>query len=143
MSPDLKLAAHKVLVFDVYGTLVDWESGIYNNIKSLFPKDTPREKVLETYAAVELDLQLKDPSVAYSKILHLAWLRLSGQADVNIGRDGTAAATEEDGEGIGSSTAVAHDDIVSSIHQKVRLSASGLPSPHGSPLKTPSKPCTG
>ncbi|KAG1876292.1 HAD-like protein [Suillus subluteus] len=75
--PKLELTSHKVLVFDVYGTLIDWESGIYKSLKPLFPKDTPREEVLEKYAAAELDLQMKDPSVAYSKILDLAWVRLN------------------------------------------------------------------
>ncbi|OAX34315.1 hypothetical protein K503DRAFT_455826 [Rhizopogon vinicolor AM-OR11-026] len=111
MSSNLKLTAHKVVVFDIYGTLIDWETGIYNSLKSLFPKDTPRETVLEKYAAIELDLQMKDPSVAYSKILDLAWLRLSGQVDTSIG---TAAVTEA-GEGIGaSSSAVTQEDTVSS-----------------------------
>ncbi|KAJ8592971.1 HAD-like protein [Rhizopogon salebrosus TDB-379] len=113
MSP--KLTSHKVLVFDVYGTLIDWESGIYSSLKSLFPRDTPREKVLETYAATEMDLQIKDPSVAYSKILDLAWLRLSGQADTSIGRGGTTAVSDA-GEGIGaSSSAVTQEDMASSM----------------------------
>jgi hypothetical protein len=103
MSLKLKLTAHKAIVFDVYGTLIDWEAGIYDRIKSLFPNDTPREKILEEYAAIELDLQMKDPSVAYSQILNLAWLQLSGQADTNIGRGNTSTVTEA-GKGIGSSS---------------------------------------
>lgn len=121
--PKLELTSHKVLVFDVYGTLIDWESGIYNSIKPLFPKDTPREEVLERYAAVELDLQLKDSSVAYSKILHLAWLRLSGQANTSFGRGGPAAVTEE-GEGIGASTsAVTQQDLDPASSPPLRLTS--------------------
>ncbi|KAG1745253.1 haloacid dehalogenase [Suillus lakei] len=115
--PKLNLTSHKVLVFDVYGTLVDWESGIYNSLKPLFPKNTPREEVLEKYAAAELDLQMKDPSVAYSKILDLAWMRLSGQVDTSLSCGGTAAVTEG-GEGIGaSSSAVTQQylDLASSM----------------------------
>jgi FMN phosphatase YigB (HAD superfamily) len=109
--PKLELTSHKVLVFDVYGTLVDWESGIYNSLKPLFPKDTPREEVLERYAAAELDLQMKDPSVAYSKILRLAWVRLSGQANMSLAPGGPAAVTEER-EGFGaSSLAVTQQDL--------------------------------
>ncbi|KAG1790232.1 HAD-like protein [Suillus plorans] len=73
----LEFTSHKLLVFDVYGTLVDWESGIYNSLRTVFPEDTPREEVLEKYAAAELDLQMKDPSVAYSKILDLTWVQLN------------------------------------------------------------------
>ncbi|KAG1862040.1 haloacid dehalogenase [Suillus subalutaceus] len=109
--PKLELTSHKVLVFDVYGTLIDWESGIYKSLKPLFPKDTPREEVLEKYAAAELDLQMKDPSVAYSKILDLAWVRLSGQANTSLGHGGPAAVTDE-GEGVGaSSSAITQQDL--------------------------------
>ncbi|KAG1816903.1 HAD-like domain-containing protein [Suillus variegatus] len=90
------LTSHKVLVFDVYGTLVDWESGIYNTLKTLFPEDTSKEVVLEKYAAAELDLQMKDPSVAYSKILDLAWVQLSGQANTSLDRGGPAAVMGEE-----------------------------------------------
>lgn len=115
MSPNLKLTAHKAIIFDVYGTLVDWEAGIYDHIKSLFPNDTPREKILEEYAVIELDLQMKDPNVAYSQILNLAWLQLSGQADTSISLGNTATVTEA-GEGIGSSSsAVTQEDLASSV----------------------------
>jgi FMN phosphatase YigB (HAD superfamily) len=95
MPPKFELTSHKVLVFDVYGTLIDWESGVYNSLKPLFPKDTPREEVLEKYAAAELDLQMKDPSVTYSKILDLVWVRLSGQANTSLGHGGLAEVTDE------------------------------------------------
>ncbi|KAG1776331.1 hypothetical protein EV702DRAFT_1229693 [Suillus placidus] len=73
---------------------------------------TPRVEVLEKYAAAELDLQMKDPSVAYSKILDLAWVRLSGQANLSLGRGGPTSVTEE-GEGIGAfSSAVTQQDLV-------------------------------
>ncbi|KAG0698600.1 haloacid dehalogenase [Suillus ampliporus] len=123
--PNLELTSHKVLVFDVYGTLIDWEAGIYNSIKSLFPMDTPREEVLEEYAAIELDLQMKDPSVAYSKILDLAWMRLSGSADTSLTCGGTDAVTEA-GEGIGASgSPVAQQDLdVASTSDAERFGAS-------------------
>lgn len=107
----MQLTSHKVLIFDVYGTLIDWESGIYNSLKPLFPKDTPREEVLEKYAAAELDLQTKDPSVAYSKILDLVWVRLSGQANTNLGHGGGQTAVTEEGEGVGASISAANLDL--------------------------------
>lgn len=125
---ELELTSHKVLVFDVYGTLIDWESGIYNSLKPLFPKDTPREEVLQKYAAAELDLQMKDPSVLYSKILHLAWLQLSGQANTTLGsgvvtdeREGIASSTlpTSDAERFGASipTWQPFDDTVQALHR--------------------------
>ncbi|KAG2156773.1 haloacid dehalogenase [Suillus bovinus] len=108
MEKQIELTSHKVLIFDVYGTLVDWESGIYNSLKTLFPKDTPREEVLQKYALAELDLQMKDPSVPYSKILDLAWVQLSGQVNTSLSRGRPAVVTEE---GEVSSTAVAQQDL--------------------------------
>ena len=34
----MKLSNFKVLAFDVYGTLIDWESGIVNALKPLTDK---------------------------------------------------------------------------------------------------------
>ncbi|KAG1823547.1 HAD-like domain-containing protein [Suillus subaureus] len=115
---ELELTSHKVLVFDVYGTLIDWESGIYNSLKPLFPKDTPREEVLQKYAAAELDLQMKDPSVPYSKILHLAWLQLSGQANTTLGSASSTLPTS-DAERFGASipTWQPFDDTVQALHR--------------------------
>lgn len=107
-----EFTSHKLLVFDVYGTLVDWESGIYNSLRTLFPEDTPREEVLEKYAAAELDLQMKDPSVAYSKILDLAWVQLSDQANTGLDHGGSAAVTEEE---VSSSAVAQQLDLASSM----------------------------
>ncbi|KAF9077317.1 HAD-like domain-containing protein [Rhodocollybia butyracea] len=69
-----KLTDFKVLVFDVYATLVDWEKGIYENLRPLLSKypvssHWSRRQTLEAYQAVELDLQAKNPQLLYCDIL--------------------------------------------------------------------------
>ena len=50
------LTDYKVLTFDCYGTLIDWESGIFNALKPLLAKvaDKPgRDAALEIFAQYE------------------------------------------------------------------------------------------
>lgn len=49
-------AQFEVLTFDCYGTLIDWEAGIYDALRPiLIAHGTPLEKeaVLELYAGIE------------------------------------------------------------------------------------------
>lgn len=62
------LTSFKVLLFDVYGTLVDWETGIYNALRPLFPTIS-REEILYKYISVEKKLQEVHPSMLYSDLL--------------------------------------------------------------------------
>lgn len=69
-----KLTDRKVLIFDVYGTLIDWESGIYNGLKPLlnkFPssRSWTREEALEAFLSVERDLQTQYPAMLYYELL--------------------------------------------------------------------------
>ncbi|KAF9445541.1 haloacid dehalogenase [Macrolepiota fuliginosa MF-IS2] len=69
-----KLTDFKVLVFDVYGTLCDWESGIFNGLRPLlegYPESQKwdRKDVLAAYAAVEHDLEAQFPDMLYSNLL--------------------------------------------------------------------------
>ncbi|KIK54197.1 hypothetical protein GYMLUDRAFT_264802 [Collybiopsis luxurians FD-317 M1] len=71
---EAKLTDFKVLVFDVYGTLVDWETGIYKGLKPMLSKyrqsaHWTRKEALEAFTAVESDLQAKHPSLLYSDLL--------------------------------------------------------------------------
>ena len=63
----------KFLSFDCYGTLIDWESGIWNAFQPviLFNKrnDLTREKVLRNFALLESEQQKQTPSMLYSEIL--------------------------------------------------------------------------
>jgi len=62
----------KVLTFDCYGTLVDWESGIVNSL-SIFNENSSyelsRNALLEAHAQIEATFQQQYPSMKYSELL--------------------------------------------------------------------------
>lgn len=72
----MKLTDHRALLFDVYGTLVDWESAIHDTFSSVFP-DHAREDILADYAGVEGHLQTRFQTTPYSTILELAYRQLT------------------------------------------------------------------
>ena len=63
----------KFLSYDCYGTLIDWESGIWNAFQPVIlfnnRKDLTREKVLRNFALLESEQQKQTPSMLYSEIL--------------------------------------------------------------------------
>jgi len=68
----MKLSDFKMLTFDTYGTLIDWESGIYNALGPLLdkvPVKLHRDEVLELFAEFEMRQQTETPSQVYSSLL--------------------------------------------------------------------------
>ncbi len=68
----MKLSDFKLLTFDTYGTLIDWESGIYNALEPLLDKvpiKLGRDEVLELFAEFEMQQQAATPSLVYSSLL--------------------------------------------------------------------------
>ena len=65
----MKLSDYKVLTFDVYGTLIDWESDMIAGLKPLTDKvdrDLSRDDILEAHAFHESTTQRWPPSKPYS-----------------------------------------------------------------------------
>lgn len=62
------------LSFDCYGTLIDWESGIWNAFQPVIQfnkrNDLMREDVLRNFALLESELQKNNPEMLYSEILY-------------------------------------------------------------------------
>jgi 2-haloalkanoic acid dehalogenase type II len=68
----MKLTDFRMLSFDTYGTLIDWESGIYNGLGALLDKlpiKLERDEVLELFAAHEISRQRENPGQVYSSLL--------------------------------------------------------------------------
>ena len=68
----MKLSDYKLLTFDTYGTLIDWESGIYAALAPLLDKlpiRLERDEVLELFAEFELRQQRETPRRIYSELL--------------------------------------------------------------------------
>lgn len=69
-----KISDYRLLSFDVYGTLIDWETGIYNAfIPTLAANDATttisRQAFLRAYQEVEHAQQTKTPDMVYSDLL--------------------------------------------------------------------------
>jgi FMN phosphatase YigB (HAD superfamily) len=74
MSSSHKLTDYKFLVFDVYGTLIDWESGIHTAFQPLLSRFTSsaqwsRKDVIQKFASIEIEIQSKHPRMPYSQVL--------------------------------------------------------------------------
>ena len=79
-TKQVKLTDFDVLAFDCYGTLIDWESGIYTALQPLLGRaaDTlPRDKALELFALEESAQEAETPAMPYSELLGVVHGRLS------------------------------------------------------------------
>ncbi|THH12161.1 hypothetical protein EW145_g197 [Phellinidium pouzarii] len=66
------LGQFKVLIFDVYGTLMDWETGIFDALRPLLERarsSWSKEEALTAFFSVEKDLQVQHPGMLYSVLL--------------------------------------------------------------------------
>ena len=68
-----KIADYKVLTFDCYGTMIDWESGIWDALQPLILKnkreDMTREQTLRAFARIETAQEIDTPDMVYSGLL--------------------------------------------------------------------------
>ena len=81
----MRLTDFKVLTFDCYGTLIDWESGIHAALQPLLAKGAaplPREGVLEAFARHESAQQAETPGMLYSELLAEVHRRLAAELDL-------------------------------------------------------------
>jgi len=86
----------KVLSFDIYGTLIDWETGIYTSLLPLISKlaissihhpsnsteTQNRSFILGEYTKLELAIQKENPPLAYPEVLASIYSRLAAQLNI-------------------------------------------------------------
>ena len=83
----MKISDFKVLAFDVYGTLIDWESGMVNALKPLtdqVSQNLSRNDILEAHAYYESTTQRWTPSKIYSDLLPVVYRRLAEEWGVAV-----------------------------------------------------------
>ena len=76
----MRLSDYKVLTFDVYGTLIDWETGMVNGLKPLTDRvgqNLSRDQVLEAHAYHESTTQRQTPAKRYSELLAVVYKRIA------------------------------------------------------------------
>ena len=67
-----KLTNYKALTFDCYGTLIDWESGIWDAMQPLLLQNNAninRAQGLQAFAIIETQQELDTPSLLYPELL--------------------------------------------------------------------------
>ena len=84
----MKLTDFKVLTFDCYGTLIDWETGIFSALQPLIQRagnaDLGRNKLLELYAVEEAAQEVETPATPYMQLLGVVYKRLAKQWGVEV-----------------------------------------------------------
>ncbi|WP_428487908.1 haloacid dehalogenase type II [Rhodopila sp.] len=96
----MKTADFKVLTFDCYGTLIDWESGLLTALAPLRAKlSTPLtdDAVLQAFSRQESRQQALTPAMAYADLL----AAVHGQLTASWGIPSDAAANERFGGSVG------------------------------------------
>ncbi len=76
----MRLGDYKALTFDVYGTLIDWESGMIAALKPLTDRvgrALSRDAVLEAHAWYESEAQRQTPGKLYPQLLAVVYRRLA------------------------------------------------------------------
>jgi len=82
----MKLNDFKVLTFDCYGTLIDWETGMVNALTPLTAKlggQLTRNEILEAHARHESFQQRQTPQKRYREVLATVYKRLAEEWGVN------------------------------------------------------------
>lgn len=121
MATELKLTNHRLLCFDVYGTLVDWETGILTALKPLLEANDAsakfsHEHLLTLYHELEAAQQTETPSMQYSQLLATVHPKLSARLD--LPRAPTAGESEAFGQSVG--TWPAFPDTVDALRRLQR-----------------------
>jgi 2-haloalkanoic acid dehalogenase type II len=76
----MKLTDFKVLTFDCYGTLIDWETGLCNALRTLVAgshRAMSRDQILEEFGRHEFAQEAETPSMPYSQLLAVVYKRLA------------------------------------------------------------------
>ncbi|KIX10137.1 haloacid dehalogenase, type II [Rhinocladiella mackenziei CBS 650.93] len=105
--PRKPLSSFKIISYDIYGTLIDWETGITSLLQPLvsrIPLDSPnsiyrdstsgenRIRLAGKFNDIEHDLQTQQPSAQYDYILEQSYLRLAKDFGIEINDDVKQAA---------------------------------------------------
>ena len=83
----MQLSTFKALTFDVYGTLIDWESGMVEGLAPLtrqVSQNLSRDAILEAHAYHESTTQRQTPGKLYSELLPVVYRRLAEEWGVAV-----------------------------------------------------------
>ncbi|MBS7704918.1 haloacid dehalogenase type II [Chelatococcus asaccharovorans] len=90
----MRLTDFKVLTFDCYGTLIDWESGMIEGLKPLTSKvqrPLSRNEILQAHARHESTQQRHTPTMRYRDLLAVVYKRLAEEWGVVVSHEDCVA----------------------------------------------------
>jgi 2-haloalkanoic acid dehalogenase type II len=86
-----KLASFKVLTFDCYGTLIDWETGIWDAFQPLISLNggagVSKRAALEAFAVHESRVETEAPGILYPEVLERVHRAIALQMDLQTSAD--------------------------------------------------------
>ena len=88
MSGAKRLRDFRALTFDCYGTLIDWESGLYTALGPLIAQagvSAPRDQVLAQFAQHEVAQEAATPGMLYPELLAQVHRRLARDWGATVG----------------------------------------------------------
>ena len=91
----MQITDFKALTFDCYGTLIDWESGMFTALQPLVArarKPLSRDEVLAAHGRHESSQQLVTPAMPYSRLLAMVYKRLAEEWGVPASFEAQAEA---------------------------------------------------
>jgi 2-haloacid dehalogenase len=86
----MKLTDFKALTFDCYGTLIDWETGLWNALQPLISAGQlkiGREEALNVFSRLETEQEVETPSLRYSALLSVIHARIAKKWGVHTHAD--------------------------------------------------------
>ncbi len=87
----MKLTDFSVLTFDCYGTLIDWESGIWDAFQPLLHSNgvdhIQRHDALKAFATIETAQEVETPAMIYSDLLATVHEKFAAQFDLKSSGD--------------------------------------------------------
>lgn len=114
--PRRPFSAFKVITYDIYGTLVDWETGIIDGLQPLvarIPADSShsiyrtsesgqgRVKLAEKFNEFEAQIQAGNPSMKYSQVLRESYLKLASEFGVQDNSEVVEKEAQQFGDSVG------------------------------------------
>jgi 2-haloalkanoic acid dehalogenase type II len=90
-APTKSFSAYKALSFDVFGTLIDWESGVLPSLRALLinaqshastPKPIGDRTLLASLNKLLKAIQASDPKLSYDQVLARGFLGVAAEYDI-------------------------------------------------------------
>src|SRR5579864_3372468 len=94
--PGMAFASIRLITFDCYGTLIDWENGMLAALRPMLSRDgrqVPDAQILELYGEIEAEIE-GGPYLPYRQVLAQVAREIGRRTGVNISAEEGRAFAE-------------------------------------------------